>query len=101
LWGASTSGPVAPPGSYTVRLAADGATSTQKLDVRLNSHFEGVTDADLAEQFALAVKLRDEVSRANDAVIRIRELKAQVAERLEDTRDRGVTTAGRKLTDAL
>lgn len=101
LWGASTAGPMAPTGSYTVRLVADGATSTQALDVRLNSRFEGVTDADLAEQFSLALKLRDEVSRANDAVIRIRALKAQVAERLDSTGDRRVAAAGKKLTDAL
>lgn len=101
LWGANTAGPMAAPGDYTVRLVADGVASTQPLVVRRNPRFEDVTDADLHEQFALAVKLRDEVSRANDAVIRIRALKAQVADRLGKTTDGRVATAGKKLADAL
>ena len=37
------------------------------------------TDADLKEQFDLAIRIRDKVSEANNAVIQIREMKKQVA----------------------
>ena len=40
-----------------------------------------MTDADLAEQFTLAMQIRDKVTQANEAVIRIRSLKDQIADR--------------------
>jgi len=41
-----------------------------------------VTIADLREQFALATQIRDRLSAANDAVLRIRKIKSAIAERL-------------------
>ena len=38
--------------------------------------------ADLREQFDLAIQIRDKVSEANNAVIQIRALKTQIADRL-------------------
>ncbi len=101
LWGASTIGPVAAPGSYRVRMVADGASSTQPLVIQRNPTYTNVSDADLQEQFALAMTMRDEASRANEAVIRIRALKAEVAERLARSTDSRLTSAGNKLTAAL
>lgn len=101
LWGASTAGPMAVPGNYTVRLVADGVTSTQPLVIRRNPGYADVTDADLQEQFALAVKIRDEASRANEAVIRIRAIKKQVADRLGKSQDAKVKATGDRLTAAL
>ena len=101
LWGATTNGPVAPPGRYTVRLTADGATTTQPLVVRRHPLYADVTDADLQAQFDLALRIRDKVSEANDAVVRIRALKSQVAERLAANKDAGLKTAGDKLTASL
>jgi photosystem II stability/assembly factor-like uncharacterized protein len=100
LWGASTQGPDAPPGQYTVRLTADGQTVTQPLVVKRNPMHEA-TDADLQKQFALAIQLRDKVSEANNAVIQIRDLKSQVADRLAKSSDAGLKTAGDKLTTDL
>jgi uncharacterized protein YciI len=39
------------------------------------------TDADLKEQFDLAIRIRDKVSEANNAVIQIRSLKQQIEDR--------------------
>ena len=44
-----------------------------------------VTEADLVAQFELALQIRDAESAANEGVIFIRDLKAQVAERLSPT----------------
>src|SRR5687767_2419761 len=68
LWGASTAGPTAAPGTYQVRLTVDGKPQTQPLVVMRNPMFTDVTDADLREQFTLSLAIRDKVSEANDAV---------------------------------
>ena len=86
LWGASTNGPAALPGRYQVRLTVDGRSQTQPLTIRRHP-LRSATDADLKEQFDLAIQIRDKVSEANNAVIRIREIKQQVTERLEKSTD--------------
>ena len=72
----------AAPGTYQVRMTADGRTQTQPMRVRRNPLFKDVSDADLQAQFDLAIQIRDKTSEANNAVIQIRDLKAQVADRL-------------------
>ena len=98
LWGASTAGPTAPPGTYQVRMTADGATQTKPLVVKRNPLFTDVTDADLQEQFALSMEIRDKVSEANTAVIRIRAIKRDVADRLTKSPDAKLKEAGDRLT---
>ncbi len=97
LWGATTSGPAAPPGTYTVRLTVDGKTQLQKVAVRRNPLFTDVTDADLQAQFDLAIRIRDKVSEANQAVIDIRNVKVQVADRVKLADDARLKAAGEKL----
>jgi hypothetical protein len=82
LWGATTVGPAAPPGRYTVRLNVDGAETTQFFRVRRNPLFADVSDADLRAQFALAIRIRDKVTEANDAVILARGIKTEVDDRV-------------------
>jgi hypothetical protein len=100
LWGGNTNGPQAPPGKYVVRLTADGKTVTQPLVVKRNPT-HSATDADLQAQFALAIQLRDKVSEANGAVIQIRDVKREVADRLGKSQDAQLKTAGDKLTNDL
>ena len=81
LWGASTNGPAALPGKYQVRLTVDGQAQTQPLTIRRHP-LRSATDADLKEQFDLALRVRDKVSEANNAVIQIRSLKQQIDDRV-------------------
>jgi photosystem II stability/assembly factor-like uncharacterized protein len=97
MWAASTRGPQAPPGRYEVRLTAAGATKTQSFTISRNPNLPGVTDADLAEQFRLALQIRDKVSQANDAVIRIRSLKDQIGDRMKQW---GATQKDKKVPKA-
>jgi photosystem II stability/assembly factor-like uncharacterized protein len=97
MWAGSTRGPVAPPGTYQVRLTVGGETKTQSFVVSRNPMIPGLTDADLQEQFALASKIRGKVGQANEAVIRIRALKDQVAERVKQWAS---TQKDRKLSQA-
>ena len=80
LWGANRfNGPLAPPGIYQVRLTAAGKSITKSFEIKLDPRLNAVTVADVSEQFNLSVKIRDEVTRANDAVIKIRALKEAIA----------------------
>jgi photosystem II stability/assembly factor-like uncharacterized protein len=76
LWGASaTRGPLAPPGMYKVRLITAGKTLTQPFEIRLDPRIKGVSPADIEEKFKLVMLIRDQTSKANEAVIKIREVK--------------------------
>ena len=82
LWGASAKqGPMAVPGTYQVRLTANGVTATRSLEVRKDPRVK-VSDEDLARQFELAWKIRNQVSDADRMVSQIRAVRAQIDERL-------------------
>ena len=95
MWGARpTSGPLALPGTYQARLTVGSQVLTQPFEIRLDPRLKGVTPADVQEQFKLAMKLRDQTSKANDAVVQIRTLKEKLEKQPADP-----TT--RKLLDRL
>ena len=100
LWGATTSGPAAPPGTYQVRLTVDGKSQTQPLVVKRHP-LRSATDADLKEQFDLGIRIRDKASEANNAVILIRSVKQQVKDRLAKSSDPQLADAGGKLAANL
>jgi photosystem II stability/assembly factor-like uncharacterized protein len=102
-WGAQAdAGPLATPGKYQVRLTANGVTETRPLIVSKDSRLTGVTDADLAEQFKLAMEVRDKTSEANEMVIRIREIKKNIGERVKkDPSDSSLGAAGERLLTKL
>ena len=83
VWGARPDrGPLAVPGAYQVRVNALGQTRTVSYAVEIDPRLTGVTQKDLREQFDLAMQIRDRTSDAHEAVMRIRDLKAQIAERV-------------------
>jgi hypothetical protein len=98
LWGATTNGPLALPGTYQVRLTIDGKTLTRPITIRKNPLLTDVTLADLREQFDLAIQIRDKVSEANQAVINIRDLKKQAADRLTKSQDPALKSAAESFT---
>lgn len=101
MWAGSTRGPQAPPGRYTVKLTASGVTRTQDFQVRRNEAVKTVTDADLQEQFTLARQINGKVTSANEAVLRIRQLKDQIADRIGKTTDARIKAAGQSFADKL
>jgi hypothetical protein len=80
LWAGGTQGPVAVPGTYTVRMKANGATQTQTFKVVKDPRSKA-TQADLEQQFAFLMKVRDETSKANDAIKLVRNIRSQIADR--------------------
>jgi photosystem II stability/assembly factor-like uncharacterized protein len=102
LWSArAESGPAAPPGNYQVRLTADGQTQSQTFTIKRDPRLANVTDADLFEQFNLAIKVRDKTSEANDMVVFIRDIKKQIKERSEKAQDRILSAEGASLAKKL
>ena len=100
LWGASTAGPAALPGDYQVRLTVDGKSQTQPLTISRHP-LRNVGDADLKEQFELAIQIRDKVTEANNAVIEIRRVKQQLVDRLGKSSDPQLKEAGERLIESL
>ncbi len=102
FWAAGNAGPALVPGEYKVRLTVDGTEiGTSSFNLKLDPRVAGVTQADLQARFDLAVQVRDRVSDANEAVILIREVKAQLADRLETTDDEGLERSGEAFRAAL
>ena len=67
LFGGTARGPVAPPGTYEVRLVAGNETRTARLQVARDPRV-AATDEDLRAQFNLLIGIRDAVSAAHTAV---------------------------------
>jgi photosystem II stability/assembly factor-like uncharacterized protein len=77
LWSGETRGPRAVPGTYQVKLTADGKTLTQSFEIKKDPRVEA-TQADLAKQFELLVKIRDKFTETSEAILQIRDVRKQV-----------------------
>ena len=84
IWsGRPQRGPLAPLGSYKIRLSVGEFSETQEFSIKMNPNLKGITAEDLQMQFDLSIKIKNQTSRANDAVIRIRKIKSQVETHLD------------------
>ena len=90
-FGAKVTGPLAPPGSYSVRLTVGGETWTRSFEV-LKDPRVSVTQADLDKQFELQIRIRDRYSETHDVVKKIRDVRGQVEE--WERRAEGFSRAG-------
>ncbi len=80
MWAAGTTGPVAPPGTYSVKLTVNGESQSQTFRVRKDPRSTS-TDADIAEQFRLLLAIRDKTTEANNAVRMVRNMRWNVGDR--------------------
>jgi hypothetical protein len=91
MWAAQPQrGPASPPGNYSVRISANGETQTRNFSIGLDPRLkaQGITEADLHEQYKLSVQVRDAVSAANNAVVQIRSIRQQVEDRIAKVPER-------------
>ena len=104
LWGGSANmGPMAVPGTYHVKLTANGFTETRDIVVNKDPRVPS-TVADLQKQFDLALKLRDELTQADTIVAEIRGIRTTIDERLKATSvsgDSTITAAAQSTKDKL
>ncbi|MCU1240549.1 MAG: hypothetical protein JWO71_1275 [Candidatus Acidoferrum typicum] len=100
LWGGSTGGPRALPGTYQVKLTVLGKSYTAQLEIKADPRL-AVTQADLEKQFALLIKIRDKVTETDDTINQIRDLREQmnaINKRLKnDPRAKAIADAGKSL----
>ncbi|MGC1515812.1 MAG: glycosyl hydrolase [Maribacter sp.] len=66
-------GPKASPGNYTVRLTVNGTSQEQEFTIVKDPRLPN-TQADYTEQFDFLMAVRNQVSRANEAIIKIRDI---------------------------
>jgi hypothetical protein len=101
IWsGAPEQGPVAPPGTYQVRLTANGVSQTRRFSWARDPRWTA-TDQDLVAQFELGLKIRDQVSAANEAVIGIRAIRAGITNALAAKPDRRLRQSADRLLPVL
>jgi hypothetical protein len=70
-------GPWVVPGSYTLRLTANGKTVSERLTVRMDPRVK-TGAASLARQLALSVQLRDAMNRSHEALEELHALRATI-----------------------
>jgi hypothetical protein len=100
LWGATQAGPLALPGTYQARLTVDGKALTQPFAV-VKHPYHSASEADLQAQFDLANQIRDKVNEANEAVIQIRRIKQQLADRVQKSQNADVKAIAEQMQKEL
>ncbi len=79
IWSARPQrGPKAPLGNYKVRMKVGDVEQTMEFAIKMDPNLKGITPDDLQEQFELATKIKNRTSAANEAVIKIRNLRKQL-----------------------
>lgn len=82
IWG-YTGGVKAPPGTYTVRLAAGGQTQTRSFRLLADPRLPDVTAADYEAQFRASIAVRDSLNVVNAALETIRAVREQATRAVE------------------
>jgi hypothetical protein len=104
LWAGNTRGPVIVPGTYTVKLTADGQTVTQTFEVKRDPRIQATAD-DFAKQLDLSLKIRDKFNETSNAILQIRDVKRQVDDLLKRVKDqpnfKPINDAAMKLNKSL
>lgn len=86
LWWASTSGPMAIPGTYQVKMSVNGKESVKEFDILADPR-ASATPQDYQAQFDFLIKVRDKLSETHEAIINIRKAKAQINDVLSKVDD--------------
>jgi photosystem II stability/assembly factor-like uncharacterized protein len=82
IQGAQTSGPIALPGKYTVRLSVNGKTETQPLTLIQDKEIK-TTVADLAASVSAQVRVRDDLNSSADLVNKLETMRKQILDQRE------------------
>jgi len=96
LWSGETRGPRAAPGTYQVKLTVDGKTMIQSFDVRKDPRL-ATTQDEFAKQFELLTRIRDKFNETSDAVLQIRDVRKQIDDITNRTKDQ---PSGKAIADA-
>ncbi len=84
FWAGGVTGPLAPPGRYTVELIVDGQAQSAAFDF-VKDPRTVATAEDFAAQFALLLQIRDKLTETHEAINMIRALRQQADTWVERT----------------
>lgn len=87
MWSGSTTGPVAKPGTYKVKLSVDGQTMEAPFEI-LPDPRATATQADYDAQFDFLMTVREKLSETHLAIKQIREVKGQINKITEPMKDK-------------
>ena len=91
-------GPLVVPGDYSVKLTANGKSSTQPLTVKMDPRVKATPEA-LQRQFALASQLSERIGEVSAALRQANDLRKQIEERQKDAAgEKEVVTALEQLS---
>ena len=79
-------GPMAPPGTYSVRLIAGKDTLTRQFAVAADPRVK-TSVAELKRQFDLAIQVRDRITDIFEAVSRLEDFQSQLDQRVSQSKD--------------
>jgi photosystem II stability/assembly factor-like uncharacterized protein len=100
MWAGNVRGPAIVPGSYKVRLSANGKSETQSFEVKKDPRLTTTSD-DYARQLEVALQIHSKLSQSNEAVIQIRDIRKQLDEYAARVKDSKVVDAAKKLSKEL
>ncbi|TMM59509.1 glycosyl hydrolase [Maribacter algarum] len=86
LYSSPNVGPKAVPGKYKVRLTYNGKSQEQEFKIVKDPRLPNSSD-DFKNQFDFLLKVRDQVSRANEAIVDIRSVKKDLDYLADKTKD--------------
>lgn len=102
IWSARVKrGPKAPPGMYRVRIKTDGYEQTYPFSIQIDPNLKGITETDLKEQFELSQQIAQKTSAANNAVIRIREMRDHLLKYKDQIPERSYNQTAKPFLDQL
>ena len=97
-------GPLAVPGTYTVKLAVGGQEFVQRLTVNKDPHSTG-NEADIQAQVTRVLEIRDNINTVVDSINQIEWIRKQIHDLIEllkeNKSDYSVLTAARKLDNKI
>ena len=100
MWAGSVRGPVIVPGTYKVRLTADGKSETQAFEVKKDPRLNTTTQ-DYARQLEVALQIHNKLSQANQGVVQIRDIRKQLDDYAARVKDPKVADAAKTLAKKL
>jgi len=100
LWAGTVRGPVVAPGKYMVRLTVDGKAQTQTFLVNKDPRI-ATTQQEFLSQLEMELQIRDKLSRTNQAVLDIRDVRKQIEDLATRTKQPAIVDRAKALARDL
>lgn len=96
LWWATTGGPMAIPGEYTVKMSVNGAESAQNFNIVADPRAEA-SQADYQAQFDFLINVRDKLTETHEGIINIRKAKSQISDVMKKAENDEISELGKAI----